>query len=122
MHILISQWTLVGLIACGVAHLLLVVIPAAIMGFFALAIILSDKKLRDPASILLVCITIQCILGPLAYGLLTDLGLITNVPFWILRGNWRPYFCVLLDHISGSTHEYKRSSGYCAVCLDSMEP
>ena len=55
------------LIASGVTHLLLVVIPAAIMGSIALAIILSDKKFRDPASILLVCITIQCILGPLTY-------------------------------------------------------
>ncbi len=97
MDTLISLWTLVGskaysLLASGVAHLF----ASGDTGchHVLLAIILSDKKLRDPASILLICITVQCIFGPLAYGLLTDIGLIANVP----ANQLVAMFCVLFDH------------------------
>ena len=68
------------LIACGVAHLLLVVIPSLILGPLILGVFISNKKLRDPVAILFMCITAVCILGPLTYGLLLDLSLITDFP------------------------------------------
>ena len=66
--------------AIGVAHLLLVVIPSLILGPLILGMFISNKKLRDPVSILFMCITVVCILGPLTYGLLQDLSLITDFP------------------------------------------
>ena len=77
-------------IAIGVAHLLLVVIPSLILGPLILGVFISNKKQRDSVSILFMCITVVCILGPLTYGLLQDLSLITDFallgPCEIFRG------------------------------------
>ena len=67
-------------IAIGVGHLLLVVTPTIILGPLILGVFISNKKLRDPVSILFMCITVECVLGPLTYGLLLDLSLITDFP------------------------------------------
>ena len=74
-----SQFTST-VIAIGVGHLLLVVIPTLILGPLILGVFISNKKLRDPVSILFMCITVVCVLGPLTYGLLLDLSLITDFP------------------------------------------
>ena len=66
--------------ASGILHLLLVVIPVLTLGPLVLGLLISNKNLRDPASILFMCITCVCILGPSTYGLLMDISLITNVP------------------------------------------
>ena len=67
-------------VAIGVAHLLLVVVPSLILGPLILGVFISNKKLRDPVSILFICITVVSIVGPLTYGLFQDLGLITDFP------------------------------------------
>ena len=67
-------------IGSGVVHLLLVVIPALVLGPLILSVLVSNKKLRDPTSILFMCITVVCTLGPMSYGLLTDISLITDYP------------------------------------------
>ena len=68
-------------IASGVAHFILVVIPALVLGPILLSLLLSNKKLRDPPSILFICTTVLCIVGSVTYGLLMDLSLITDLPF-----------------------------------------
>ena len=50
-------------IGSGVVHLLLVVIPALVLGPLILSVLVSNKKLRDPTSILFMCITVVCTLG-----------------------------------------------------------
>ena len=68
-------------IASGVAHFILVVIPALVLGPILLSLLFSNKKLRDPPSILFICTTLLCIVGSVTYGLLMDLSLITDLPF-----------------------------------------
>ncbi len=87
--------------ASGVLHILLVVIPVLVIGPIVLAIFISNKKLRDPISVLHICTAIICIIGPLTYGLLMDFSLITTVEvfglcdsknprtFWILFGTFQ---------------------------------
>ena len=82
----------------GVAHLIMVIIPTLILGPILFSLLLSDKKLRDPPSILFMCTTVLCIVGPVTYGLLMDVSLITGLPiigrcgtetqdtFWIFLG------------------------------------
>ena len=48
------------LIAIGVAHLLLVVIPSLILGPLILGVFISSKKQGDSVSILFMCITVVC--------------------------------------------------------------
>ena len=78
------------LIAIGVAHLLLVVIPSLILGPLILGVFISSKKFKHPVTVLFMCITVVCVLGPLTYGLLMDLSLITDFPLLgpceLLRG------------------------------------
>ena len=69
--------------ASGILHLLLVVIPVLLLGPLVLGLFISNKKLRDPSSILFMCITCVCIIGPSTYGLLMDISLITD--YQILR-------------------------------------
>ncbi len=83
-------------IASGVLHILLVIIPVLVIGPIVLGIFISNKKLRDPVSVLYICTATLCVIGPLTYGLLMDLSLITTVQifgscdsknprtFWIL--------------------------------------
>ncbi len=83
-------------IASGVLHILLVIIPVLVIGPIVLGILISNKKLRDPVSVLYICTATLCVIGPLTYGLLMDLSLITTVQifgscdskspriFWIL--------------------------------------
>ena len=66
--------------ASGILHLLLVVIPVLTLGPLVVGLFASNKKFRDPASILFMCNTCVCILGPLTYGLLMDISLITDIP------------------------------------------
>ncbi len=66
--------------ATGVAHLILVVIPSLVLGTLILLPLLSNRKLRDPLSILFICITILCMVAPSTYGVLMDLSLITDKP------------------------------------------
>ena len=84
--------------ANGVLHILLVILPVLVMGPFILGIFFSNKKLRDSISVLHICTVMLCIIGPLTYGLLMDISLITNLKmfgscdsrstgiFWILFG------------------------------------
>ncbi len=67
-------------IGFALLHFFLVVIPSVVLGILVLATILTDKKLQDPVSLLLLPLTIQCMFGALAYGLLTDIGLIFDLP------------------------------------------
>ena len=85
-------------VGTGVAHLILVIIPTLILGSILLSVLLSNKKLRDPPSILFMCTTVLCMVGPVTYGLLMDISLITDLPvigtcgtdtqqvFWIFFG------------------------------------
>ena len=66
--------------ASGILHLLLVVIPVLLLGPLVLGLFISNKRLRDPSSILFMCITCVCIIGPSTYGLLMDISLITGIP------------------------------------------
>lgn len=68
--------------ASGVVHIVLVVIPVLVIGPVVLGIFVSSKKLRDPVSVVYICTSTICIVGPLTYGLLMDLSLITNLDFW----------------------------------------
>ena len=65
--------------ASGILHLLLVVTPVLTLGPLVLSLFISNKSLRDPASILFMCITSVCILAS-TYGLLMDISLITDIP------------------------------------------
>ncbi len=65
-------------IASGVAHILLVIIPTIILGSIVLAIFISNKKLRDPVSVVFIFSSAWSIAGPLSYGLLMDVSLITD--------------------------------------------
>ena len=69
-------------VATGVAHIILVVIPTLILGSILLSLLLSNKKLRDPPSILFMCTTVLCMVGPVTYGLLMDISLITGFPLF----------------------------------------
>ena len=60
--------------------MLFVIIPTLILGPILLSLLLSNKKLRDPPSILFMCTTVLCMVGPLTYGLLMDISLITGLP------------------------------------------
>lgn len=61
----------------GVLHVLLVLIPVIIFGSISLSAFIS-KKLRDPVSLVFICMIIFCIVGPFSYGLLGDIGIVTN--------------------------------------------
>ena len=69
-------------VGTGVAHLILVIIPTLILGPILLSVLLSEKKLRDPPSILFMCTTVLCMVGPVTYGLLMDISLITGLPIY----------------------------------------
>ena len=72
-----------GYIALGVAHLLVVVLPCAIFAPMLLAVLLKDKaSRRDPVVTALVCTVLPSLVGPLGYGWLLDLSLITDKPFF----------------------------------------
>lgn len=83
-------------VALGALHILLVIIPVLVIGPIVLGIFISNKKLRDPVAFLYICTATICIIGPLTYGLLMDLTLITTLEvfgscdtksprtFWIL--------------------------------------
>ena len=65
-------------IACGVVHLLLVVIPALVLGPLILSVLVSNKKLRDPTSVLFMCITVVCTLGLLCRNIKRVFGKFSN--------------------------------------------
>ena len=69
-------------VGSGVAHMMFVIIPTLIFGPILLSLLLSNKKLRDPSSILFKCTTMLCMVGPLPYGLLMDISLITGLPIF----------------------------------------
>ena len=69
-------------VGAGVAHIILVVIPTLILGSILLSLLLSNKKLRDPPSILFMCTTVLCMVGTVTYGLLMDISLITGFPLF----------------------------------------
>ena len=69
-----------GFKAVGATHILLVSIPSLILGTIVLSLLLSNKKLRDPASIIFICNTILCVVSPITYGLLMDISLLTDIP------------------------------------------
>ena len=72
-----------GYIALGVAHLLVVVLPCAIFAPMLLTVLLKDKaSRRDPVVTALVCTVLPSLVGPLGYGWLLDLSLITDKPFF----------------------------------------
>ena len=72
-----------GYIALGVAHLLVVVLPCAVFAPMLLAVLLKDKaSRRDPVVTALVCTVLPSLVGPLGYGWLLDLSLITDKPFF----------------------------------------
>ena len=60
--------------------MLFVIIPTLILGPILFSLLLSNKKLRDPPSILFMCTTVLCMVGPLTYGLLMDISLFTGLP------------------------------------------
>ena len=65
-------------IAYGVIHIIGVIVPSLLLGPTVIFLLLSNKHLRDPVSTLFVCIAALCMLGPMAYGLLMDIGLIAD--------------------------------------------
>lgn len=65
--------------ALGWAHLIVVVMPSLIFGPVFLSVLLSDKKFRDPPSILFTSLIIFSVIGPLTHGLLMDISLITDI-------------------------------------------
>lgn len=76
----LSTLDVIGFKALGATHILLVVIPSLILSTIVLSLLLSNKKLRDPSSIIFICTTILCVVSPLTYGLLMDVSIITNEP------------------------------------------
>ena len=54
------------------------VLPVLFVGPFVLALFIMNKKLRDSVSIVFMFLIVFCICGPLTYGLLTDISLITD--------------------------------------------
>ena len=60
--------------------MIFVIIPTLILGPILLSLLLLNKKLRDPPSIVFMCTTVLCMVGPLTYGLLMDISLITGLP------------------------------------------
>lgn len=80
-------------IAIGVVHIVLVVIPSLILGPIILYLLaLNLKKSTNSITILFVCITTICVVGPSTYGILMDISLITDVPLTgtcgTPSGNW----------------------------------
>lgn len=75
-----SDATASAFVAVGVIHILLVVIPSLLFGCIILVLLLTNRNLKDPISIIFGSIAVVCILGPMMYGLLTDISLITDKP------------------------------------------
>ena len=101
-----------GYIALGVAHLLVVVLPCAIFAPMLLAVLLKDKaSRRDPVVIALVCTVLPSLVGPLGFGWLLDLSLITNKPFF---GNCVSHRVFILD--CANFTGLPNTNPWCAVC------
>ena len=69
-----------GWIALGVAHILIVILPSLALGSTILSLLVANKHLRDPVSVLFGWTAVVCMVGPVSYALLMDISLITDEP------------------------------------------
>ena len=69
-----------GWIALGVAHILIVTLPSLALGSLILSLLVANKHLRDPVSVLFGWTAVVCMVGPVSYALLMDISLITDKP------------------------------------------
>ena len=69
-----------GWIALGVAHILIVILPSLALGSTILSLLVANKHLRDPVSVLFGWTAVVCMVGPVSYAFLMDISLITDQP------------------------------------------
>ncbi len=99
-------------VSIGIAHVLLVIIPNLFLGIIVLSIFISNKKLRDPVSIVFIFSSFWSIIGSLTYGLLMDLSLFTDIEmigscenytsriFWVLFGTFQVGLLAIVTYLS----------------------
>ena len=68
--------------AMGIAHLIIVVVPTLVLASIVLYYLCRLMKTSGvkPVSLLFFLLAILCMLGPLSYGILWDISLITAIP------------------------------------------
>lgn len=99
-------------VTIGMAHVLLVIAPTLLLGSIVLSIFISNKKLRDPVSIVFIFTSFWSILGPVTYGFLMDLSLFTDIEvigscknyssriFWVLFGTFQVGLLMDVSYLS----------------------
>ena len=70
--------------ALGIAHIIIVVIPTLVLAsvvIYCLCTLMKASGVK-PVSLLFLFLAILCMLGPLSYGILLDVSLITAIPVY----------------------------------------
>ena len=82
--------------ALGIGHIFVVVIPSVLFAVIVLSFMwkLMKEVGFKPVNLLFSLLAILCITGPVSYGILWDVSLITNIPFFGNCSNAHPVFVI----------------------------
>ena len=82
--------------ALGIGHIFVVVIPSVVFAVIVLSFMwkLMKEVGFKPVNLLFSLLAILCITGPVSYGILWDVSLITNIPLFGNCSNIHPVFVI----------------------------